>query len=245
MNAVADPNLYRHLDEMAPWNDQLQVLEVISVVDEAPDVKTFTFRSDAQTWFRYKPGQFVTQRELVAMTGFPLGAIRELVPRLEAEGLIKTVPQRGMQVAHVDLNLIRNAFQFRLFLEKEATALYAQNATDDEIAEQRARHEAIVRRAEAGGDERLIEDAEDIDRLMHEAIIDHLDNEIVSQAFRVTWLKIRLIRQYETRIHNSIIIPVMQDHLAIIAAIETRDPERAAEAMAAHIGNARTRAMQY
>ncbi len=192
-----------------------------------------------------KPGQFVTQRELVAMTGFPLGAIRELVPRLEAEGLIKTVPQRGMQVAHVDLNLIRNAFQFRLFLEKEATALYAQNATDAEIAAQRARHEAIVARAEAGGDDKLIEDAEEVDRLMHEAIIDHLDNEIVSQAFRVTWLKIRLIRQYETRIHNSIIVPVMQDHLAIIAAIETRDPVRAAEAMAAHIGNARTRAMQY
>ncbi len=98
---------------------------------------------------------------------------------------------------------------------------------------------------EAGGDETLIEDAEDIDRLMHEAIIDHLDNDIVSQAFRVTWLKIRLIRQYETRIHNSIIVPVMQDHLAIIAAIETRDPERAGAAMAAHIGNARARAMQY
>jgi ferredoxin-NADP reductase len=45
---------------MAPWNDRLQVLEVIGVSDEAPDVKTFTFRSDAQTWFRYKPGQFVT-----------------------------------------------------------------------------------------------------------------------------------------------------------------------------------------
>ena len=98
-----------------------------------------------------KPGQFVTQRELVAMTGFPLGAIRELVPRLEAEGLIKTVPQRGMQVAHVDLNLIRNAFQFRLFLEKEATALYTRNATDAEIAEQRARHEAIIARAESEG----------------------------------------------------------------------------------------------
>ena len=192
-----------------------------------------------------KPGQFVTQRELVAMTGFPLGAIRELVPRLEAEGLIKTVPQRGMQVAHVDLNLIRNAFQFRLFLEKEATALYTQNATDDEIAEQRARHEAIIARAEAGGDERLIEDAEDVDRLMHEAIIDHLDNDIVSQAFRVTWLKIRLIRQYETRIQNHILVPVMQDHLKIIVAIESRDPERAADEMSIHIGNARARAMQY
>jgi DNA-binding GntR family transcriptional regulator len=192
-----------------------------------------------------KPGQFVTQRELVALTGLPLGAIRELIPRLEAEGLIKTVPQRGMQVAHVDLNLIRNAFQFRLFLEKEATALYAANATDEEIAEQRARHEAIVARAEAGGDPQLIEDAEDVDRLMHEAIIDHLDNDIVSKAFRVTWLKIRLIRQYETRIHNSIIVPVMQDHLKIISAIEARDPVRAAEAMSMHIGNARTRAMNY
>jgi ferredoxin-NADP reductase len=60
MNAMTDVGLYRHLDEMAPWNDRLQVLEVVAVADEAPDVKTFTFRSDAQTWFRYKPGQFVT-----------------------------------------------------------------------------------------------------------------------------------------------------------------------------------------
>ena len=186
-----------------------------------------------------------TERQLVAMTGFPLGAIRELIPRLEAEGLIKTVPQRGMQVAHVDLNLIRNAFQFRLFLEKEATAAYTRNASDAEIAEQRARHEAIIRRAETGGDETLIEDAENVDRLMHETIIDHLDNDIVSQAFRVTWLKIRLIRQYETRIQNHILIPVMQDHLKIIAAIESRDPEAAAAAMSEHITNARNGALSY
>ena len=42
-----------------------------------------------------KPGQFITQRELVALTGQPLGAIRELIPRLEAEGLIVTVPRRN------------------------------------------------------------------------------------------------------------------------------------------------------
>lgn len=57
---TANAALYRHLDEMTPWDDRLQVLEVIGVTEEAPDVRTFTFRSDAQTWFRYKPGQFVT-----------------------------------------------------------------------------------------------------------------------------------------------------------------------------------------
>ena len=36
-----------------------------------------------------RPGQFVSQRELVEVTGMPLGAIRELVPRLEVEGLVK------------------------------------------------------------------------------------------------------------------------------------------------------------
>ncbi|RUM99766.1 hybrid-cluster NAD(P)-dependent oxidoreductase [Pseudaminobacter arsenicus] len=58
MNATV--SLYKHLDEMLPWNDRLQVLEVIGVIDEAPEVRTFIFRSDNQTWFRYKPGQFVT-----------------------------------------------------------------------------------------------------------------------------------------------------------------------------------------
>ena len=60
MNAETDPGLYRYLDEMAPWNADLQSLEVVAVSDEAPDVKTFSFRSDNQTWFRYQPGQFIT-----------------------------------------------------------------------------------------------------------------------------------------------------------------------------------------
>ena len=191
-----------------------------------------------------RPGQFVSQRELVDITGLPLGAIRELVPRLEAEGLIRTVPQRGMQVAHVDLNLIRNAFQFRLFLEKEAAALYAVNASDAAIAAQRAAHEAIIKRAKAGGDATLIADAEATDRILHEAIIDHLDNEIISKAFRVNWIKIKLIRQNETRLYDELIVPVMQDHLKIIKAMQARDAAGAAAAMAQHISNARNRAME-
>lgn len=51
---------YLHLDEMSPWSDRLHHLEVIGIADEAPGVKTFTFRSDPDRWFRYRPGQFVT-----------------------------------------------------------------------------------------------------------------------------------------------------------------------------------------
>lgn len=191
-----------------------------------------------------KPGQFVSQRELVEITNMPLGAIRELIPRLEAEGLITTVPQRGMQVAHVDLSLIRNAYQFRMFLESQATALYATARSDEAIAALRTSHEAIIRRAETGERESLIADAEKTDRALHEAIIDHLDNEIISNAFRVNWIKIKLIRQNETRLYADLVIPVFMDHMRVIEAIEKKDADAAVSAMTAHIAMSRTRAIE-
>ena len=121
-----------------------------------------------------RPGQFVSQRELVELTGLTLGAIRELIPRLEAEGLIRTVPQRGMQVAHVDLPLIRDAFQFRLMLEKEAAAVFVIEAPDAEIARMRHEHEDILARAAVEITPALIVDAQAVDWRLHDTIVDAL-----------------------------------------------------------------------
>lgn len=190
-----------------------------------------------------RPGQFISQRELVEITGMTLGAIRELVPRLEADGLIKTVPQRGMQVAHVDVNLVRNAFQFRLFIEREAAALYAVNASDEDLARLRARHESVLKRAKKSLPPALVAEAQAVDYALHDAVIDALGNEIISNAYRVNNIKIRLIRQEATRLASDLVEPVMREHLGIIAAFETRSAEKAANAIAAHITSARNRAL--
>jgi DNA-binding GntR family transcriptional regulator len=191
-----------------------------------------------------RPGQFVSQRELVAITGQPLGAIRELIPRLEAEGLIVTVPQRGMQVAHVDLNLIRNAFQFRIMMEREAVAAFTRDASNEAIAALREAHEAILERSNGRVDEQLIADAQNVDRDFHEALIDHLGNDIISKSYRVNWIKVRLIRQNETTLYDALVMPVMQEHLTVIGAIERRDEPGAIAALTRHINNARSRAMR-
>lgn len=191
----------------------------------------------------FRPGQFVSQRELVAMTGMPLGAIRELVPRLEAEGLLTTVPQRGMQIAHIDINLIREAFQFRLFLEREAIALFTVSASDEAIAALRREHEEMLER---GLHETMTPEieakAQAIDWAMHDTFIDSVGNDIISNAYRVNSLKMRLIHQERFRIDGRV-VPVMREHLKVIAAIETRDPQKAAEAISEHIGNARSLAL--
>src|SRR5439155_5834261 len=98
---------------------------------------------------RIRPGQFVSQRELMRLLDMPLGAVREMIPRLEAARLIVTVPKRGLQIAPVDLKLIRNAFQVRSMIEREAILHFMQQASDDELAEIEAQHLAILARGES------------------------------------------------------------------------------------------------
>ncbi len=190
------------------------------------------------------PGQFVSQRELVQLTGLPLGAIRELIPRLEADGLVTTVPQRGMQIAPVDLNLIRNAFQLRLVLEREAASHFATHALDSEIREIRESHEEIIAEAERNISVELRDRAQALDWAFHDTLIDALGNEIISDVYRVNSIKIRLIRQEETRLLRRLIVPVMSEHMKVIEALESRDPVAAGSAIAEHIIGARNRATE-
>jgi DNA-binding GntR family transcriptional regulator len=190
-----------------------------------------------------RPGQFVSQRELVAMTGMPLGAIRELVPRLEADGLIKTVPKRGMQVAHVDLDLIRNAFQFRLMMEREAVAEFARTAPNDLIADQLRQHLEIAAEAENGVSPTLLQQAQTMDWRLHDLMIDGLGNEIISNAYRINSIKIRLISFERVRMLPELVVSVMTEHLPILEAAARRDVAGAVAAMEAHIASARARAL--
>ncbi|MDS7597928.1 GntR family transcriptional regulator [Agrobacterium tumefaciens] len=189
-----------------------------------------------------RPGQFISQRRLVELTGLPLGAIREAIPRLEADGLIKTVPQRGLQVAHIDINLIREAFQFRILLEKEAVANFTRTASDAAIANMLKEHRDIADAAEKASSTELDERAQAVDWGMHDAFIDSLNNSIISNAYRVNSIKMRLINQERFRIAGHV-KSVMKEHLAILEAIERRSVDEAVERLTAHIRNARDRAL--
>lgn len=189
-------------------------------------------------------GQFISQRELMALLDMPLGAVREMIPRLEAGGLIRTVPQRGLQIAHVDLKLIRNAFQVRAMIEREAVLHFAHAASAQELDAIEAAHRDILRRASATpADAALIDDAQALDWGLHDRMVDALGNEIVSEMYRVNSLRVRLIKLEQSVITPARLIPAMQEHLLFITALRARDPVRAAELLHAHIQSARDRVM--
>ena len=190
------------------------------------------------------PGQFVTQRELSTLTSMPLGAIRELIPRLEADGLLTTVPQRGMQITHIDVNLIRDAFQLRYMLEMEAVVQFALNATDEERAVIEKKHQDILDEAKSGISEALVERAQIVDWGFHEALIDHMQNKIISDIYRVNSIKIRLIRQELSRIQPEIVLSVIGIHMKIIEHLNAKDSEKAKAALSEHIKTSEKRALR-
>jgi DNA-binding GntR family transcriptional regulator len=191
-----------------------------------------------------RPGQFITQRELVQLLDMPLGAVRELVPRLEAEGLLRTVPQRGLQIAHVDLKLVNNAFALRRLLECEAAVAFARVASDADLATLEAAHLAIVRRARQGGvDDALLSEATALDWGLHDRMIDALGNELVSDIYRVNSLRVRLIRLEGATMEADVLQPVMQEHLWIVQALKARDEAALVARTRHHIDSAHRRVL--
>jgi DNA-binding GntR family transcriptional regulator len=191
-----------------------------------------------------RPGQFISQRELVQLLDMPLGAVRELIPRLEAEGLLRTVPQRGLQIAHVDLALINNAFQLRLLLEREAAVRFCATVSDADLAAIEDAHQRIIERAKAGPiDAALLTDAQTVDWGLHDLMIDSLGNALISEMYRVNSLRVRLIRLDRAMLSDDALLPAMEEHLWFIDALKRRDAPQVAARLTHHIESAHRRVL--
>jgi DNA-binding GntR family transcriptional regulator len=193
---------------------------------------------------RIRPGQFVSQRELMQLLEMPLAAVRELVPRLEAAGLIKAVPKRGLQIATVDMKLIRNAWQVRAMVEREAVLHFARVASAETIARLIADHEAILERAlQPRPDDALEKDSQAVDWGLHDTMVDSIGNEILSEIYRVNSLHVRLIRYDADSMRPVQVVPAMREHLEFLRALADKDAEGALKHMMAHIEQSKHRVL--
>ncbi len=191
------------------------------------------------------PGQFVSQGELCELLDVPLGPTREALKRLEAESLVRLIPQRGIQIADIGVTLIHEAFDFRTIIELAAVRRFAREGSMAAIDAMARDTEAIQKRLDGGAndDPKLLDAALQVDWGMHNHIVEAMGNQITMTAHQQNFDKIRMIRLHGRSPHY---LPMaLEEHLKVIAALKARDPDRAAAALEDHLKAAERRALGF
>ncbi|WP_233516992.1 GntR family transcriptional regulator [Pseudotabrizicola alkalilacus] len=201
---------------------------------------------DLLNWGRLRPGQIISQRELVEMTGVTLGSVREAIPRFEAEGLLQTVPQRGLMVPSLDVAFVREAYQMRRLIELGAVPDLCGRLEKSVVQGWIDWH--LDARARLGQDEvdslsGFLRDFQLFDWQMHSHMVEAMENKLISNVYRVTAIKIRMAAQSRVRVTRQNATRVISEHLDFLTPLLQGQCDATAQALSRHINQSLTLAL--
>lgn len=168
--------------------------------------------------------------------------VREALNQLALEGLIEIRPRRGTFVARVDQRSVAELYELRLMIDTYVGRQVAPTIRPVEIQR--------LRRLFAAIEEQVVGDAYHdygaylaADRAFHSAIVALAENQRLISLYEEINLPLWLVRAQQEagleRDHDA--AASLAGHHEIMEALEQKDPDRAARAMAEHIQFARIR----
>ncbi|AXQ95813.1 GntR family transcriptional regulator [Cereibacter azotoformans] len=180
-----------------------------------------------------KPDSRTSIRELADELGVSTMPVREAVGRLVAQGALSVRKNRAVEVPRMTEDEFRELTRTRLLLECEAARLAVERMVPDEVAGIRALHAQF--RDEMGSGNRSA--ALMTNRLLHFALYDAARSPTMRQMIGMAWLRAGPLisldigaRTGGSRAEHSIVA-----HGQLVAALESRDAEAAAEAIRSDI----------
>jgi DNA-binding GntR family transcriptional regulator len=169
-----------------------------------------------------RPGERVPDAQLRETLGVSRTPVRDAMLALEQEGLVRVVPRQGYFASEVSLSDVVDAYQLRFIIEPIITGLAAVRATDEAIA----RLDALAH-AQAGTSENGLADAIQLNKQFHQAVAEvagsprlvRILTDLLDALGRLAIFDLQYWRTPDTW---------RSEHIAITAAIATRDAAHAA-----------------
>ncbi len=186
-------------------------------------------RDDILTLHR-KPGESLSEKQIALTYGVSRTPVREAVLKLTDEGLIEVFPQSGTFVARIPLASLPEAIAIRRVLEEATVRYAAQRATRSQIARLRACLEEQHER-EAVND---LDGFHQADENFHALLAE-------MAGYPGFWTLIQQVKVQVDR-YRRLTLPVqgrmgvvIKEHEAVLEAIAAHDPDRAVQALDAHL----------
>jgi DNA-binding GntR family transcriptional regulator len=165
--------------------------------------------------------------------------VREAVKRLEREGLVQSIPNRGTFVAELTARDISEIYQVREQLEGFAARIAAETMSDEGI--ERIEKEISISNTLAS-EGRLVEIA-DSDIRLHKHIIASTQNSRLIELLGTLDDQMHRVRALFPQ-SSQWLEATLAEHANIVKAIKARDGEEAEKAMKTHLRSAREYAVR-
>lgn len=188
----------------------------------------------------YAPNSVLPIDRLAEDFGVSATPVREALVRLEAENLVTLIPNKGAIVTDIQAEDILNNWEMRQLLEPYAAGKSASLIPDSEI--EGIRSEILSLRQSPFNNERYVAS----DTRMHELLYIHLPNAVLKDTIRRVHqmsIRIRYFPEGSPLMHEQIVNEVLQEHLSIIEALQTKVPAKVSETVQIHLRNGEKRAM--
>lgn len=192
--------------------------------------KTYQSLREAILDLTYRPGELLRKGDICAALGVSRSPVAEAIAKLSAEGLVDVIPQAGTYVARFDMGEIREGAFLREAIETAAVERLAPVITEEQLVQLRRNirvQEALIADQDFAGFYR--QDAE-----MHALILSFTGFRKLGQVAETAWVHVNRARQQILPVKGRV-EQTLREHLAIVAALEARDPEMARVEMRRHL----------
>ncbi len=176
-------------------------------------------------------GEALSESVLAASLGISKTPIREALMRLQIEGLVTIVPQKGTFVFRADAKKIKDLCDVRSALEPMALRFALQRNPADFAASLQEIVGAMTAAREAGDTSAYLR----LDNRFHACFFAHCDNAFLAEAYNTLAAKMAALR---TRLGTDPghMKKSYEEHKAMARAVAERRVEDALEILEGHIG---------
>jgi DNA-binding GntR family transcriptional regulator len=189
---------------------------------------------DAIIDMRLEPGQRLVERELVEQTGVSRTTIREVLRELSAEGLVETIPHRGMVVASVPLERAPELYEVRAVLEGMAARQFVERASEEHLSSLREAFESL---ADAAREPTSVVGMLAAKKAFYDVLFDGAANQTIQEIVQGLQARVTLLRR-ASLMHPGRPTDAVDEVRAIVEAIERRDTAAAERASVRHVNKA-------